>query len=72
MTPLRRTPCLSTPCIPAEPAFGATVRRDRYTGATTIDADQSRMLVSVVKSRNGGRDVTTGNFSSATVERTGR
>ena len=38
---------------------------------STIAPDQIWMLVSYVKSLNGGKDVTTENFSGKTVERTG-
>lgn len=38
---------------------------------SAIAADQIWMLVSYVKSLNGGKDVTTENFSGKTIERTG-
>ena len=38
---------------------------------STIAPDQIWMLVSYVKSLNGGKDVTTENFSRKTIERTG-
>lgn len=38
---------------------------------STIAPDQIWMLVSYVKSLNGGKDVTTENFSGKTIERTG-
>ena len=38
---------------------------------STIAPDQIWMLVSYVKSLNGGKDVTTENFSGQTIERTG-